>query len=84
MRLALQCLIVLVLATVADILWAFHILYFLKKEQAVAVTTIIMIHFVGYFYTKWFIEYKKEWQRLLITAAGSLGAGIGCWLTMQW
>lgn len=84
MRLALQCFLVLVLAAIADVLWAIHLLYFLKKDQAIAVSTIMVIHFVGYFYTKWFIEFKKEWQRLLITLAGSIGAGIGCWLIMQW
>ncbi len=83
MRLALQCTLILILAAIADVLWAFHLRFFLKNDQAIAVSTIMVIHFVGYFYTKWFIEYKKEWQRLLITFAGSVGAGIGCWLTMQ-
>jgi hypothetical protein len=84
MKFTTQCAIVLVLACVCDVLWAYHLLMFLENAMALACASVFAIHFVSFFQTVWFIEHKEMWKRLAITFAGATGAAIGCGIIMLW
>lgn len=78
-----QCGLVFMLAFLADIIWSWHIKSLLANETVIAISTVIVLHFLGYCQQAWFIDHKTTSCRLGITLAAALGASLSC-LVVIW
>ncbi len=72
-----QCAAVALLAFISDIVAAVHIRAFIAGNVAVSVGSIMLAHYLAFCAQAWFIEHHKTSQRLCITTAAAIGAGVG-------
>lgn len=82
-RLWLQCLLVFLLAVVADIVAALHVKALVTDRFTLSVATIVLGHYLAFFWHSWFVDYKEVSKRLAITSATAFGAGVGTAIVMK-
>lgn len=79
---AWKCVVVCGIAFLLDLLATWHFRAIVKADMAPAVSTLIAMHFLGLVDRIWIIDHPQMTRRLWLTAAGSLGAGLGCTLIL--
>lgn len=68
---------VALLGAVVDILWAWHIRALVRNALVMAVSTVVLINYLGFVGHLWFVESPQFSKRFLITTAAALGAAVG-------
>lgn len=81
-RLAWQCIAVICLSFVSDFVAALHFKQLVNNQAAAAMSTIIIVHYLGLFSASWFVDAKRLRDRFLLTTAGALGAGIATYIVV--
>lgn len=83
-RFLLECFLIFILATLADVVVGVHIIWLVDKKLVLAMVSVVAAHYLLFVGHVLFIQYPKWWQRLAICTSESLAAALGTAIAILW